>query len=90
MQNTISFGLNKFASNTGAFVSRFLFTILFWFVKRYNKTNNVVNVWPRSEKDIREHGVTNELRPGMSRDGRAHIRWNVWSIYIGKPQPKSK
>lgn len=63
-----------------------LFTILFWLVKRYNKTNKVLNIWPRSEKDILAYGVNYELRGCISRDGRVHIRYGNWSVYIGKPQ----
>ncbi len=75
-----TFGTTK--KNT--FVSIVLAVVL-WTLHRYNKTNKLLNVWERSEKDKAAFGVTNEARCYVSRDGRLQVRWNIWSIYILKP-----
>lgn len=75
--------------NRKPFVTRvmeFLFAILFYLVKRYNKTNKVLNFWPRSDKDLIAHGISSQVRACISRDNRVHLRIGRWSVYIGTPQ----
>lgn len=66
-------------------IKQFVLGLVVWFLHRYNKTNKYVNVWERSQKDITAFGVDSDLRFYISRDNRLHVRWQTWSIYIGKP-----
>lgn len=74
-----------FVSNAKSNIVAKILSIVFWILHRYNKTNKVLNVWERSEKDKATFGVSNKVRVYTSRDGRLQVRWSIFSIYVFKP-----